>query len=65
MSQRKKSEKDPCKRKSSLPIDFNNLNFDILNPDHLSKIQGPDYDFLSNLDEKYRFFNRVFQKTDK
>ena len=42
MSQRKRSV-EKTKRKSSLPIDFNNLNFDILNPDHLSKIQGPDY----------------------
>ena len=44
MSQQKRSV-DKTKRKSSLPIDFNNLNFDILNPDHLSKIQGPDYDY--------------------
>ena len=65
MSQRKLSEKDPSKRKSSLPMDFNNLNFDILNPAHLSKIQGPDYDFLSNLDEKYRLFHWVFRKTYK
>ena len=43
MSQRKRSV-EKTKRKSSLPIDFNNLNFDILNPDHLSKIQGPGYD---------------------
>ena len=43
MSQRKRSV-EKTQRKSSLPIDFNNLNFDILNPDHLSKIQGPDYD---------------------
>ena len=42
MSQQKRSV-DKTKRKSSLPIDFNNLNSDILNPDHL-KIQGPDYE---------------------
>ena len=79
MSQRKTSV-EKTKRKSSLPIDFNNLNFDILNPDHLSKIQGPDYygyadvsdSFLSK-SHQYNFVNNmtvtnsmnVSRKTDK
>ena len=52
MSQQKRSV-DKTKRKSSLPIDFNNLNFDILNPDHLSKIQGPDYDGNTNVGDSF------------
>ena len=52
MSQQKRSV-DKTKRKSSLPIDFKNLNFDILNPDHLSKIQGPDYDSNTNVGDSF------------
>ena len=39
-SERRRSNEKIKERKPSLPVDFNNLNFDILNPDHLSKIQG-------------------------
>ena len=53
MSQRKRSA-EKTQRKSSLPIDFNNLNFDILNPDHLSKIQGPDYDGYTDVGDSLR-----------